>query len=382
VTIAGRDVYLGRHGTPESRAEYDRLVAEWLLQGRPQVARPVAGGSDTTVNEMVLAYLKHVDSYYVKNGKPTSEPRNIKLALRPVRRLYGDTLARDFGPLALKTVRQAMVDADLCRNEVNKRVGRIIRAFRWAVGEEMVPPGVHQGLKAVPGLRQGRAHVRESEPVRPIADAFVDAIRPFVSRQVWTMIELQRLTGARPGEVCTMRSIDIDTSGKVWCYVPSSHKTQHHGKERRVYLGPQAQAVLKPWLRADLMAPLFSPKEAEAERSASRRAARKTKVQPSQQARGKGRKAKPFRDAYSVDSYRQAIGHGVRAANKARARRCEAPIPSWHPHQLRHNAATRLRKQFNLEIARAVLGHSSSAVTEIYAEMDMTKASEVMGIVG
>ena len=26
VTLGGRDIYLGRHGTPESQAEYDRIL--------------------------------------------------------------------------------------------------------------------------------------------------------------------------------------------------------------------------------------------------------------------------------------------------------------------------------------------------------------------
>jgi integrase len=54
----------------------------------------------------------------------------------------------------------------------------------------------------------------------------------------------------------------------------------------------------------------------------------------------------------------------------------------WHPHQLRHNAATRLRKEFGLDTARAVLGHASAAVTEVYAEMDGAKAAEAMERVG
>src|SRR5262249_37976349 len=152
---------------------------------------------------------------YVKNGKPTGEPVNIRLALRPLRQLYGHTPAREFGPLRLKTVRRAMIDSGLCRNEVNKRVRHVLRAFKWAVGEEWVPPSLPPGLKSVPGLRRGRADVRESEPVRPVPDAYVDATKPYVSRQVWAMIELQRLTGMRPGEVCSMRTIDVDTSGRV-----------------------------------------------------------------------------------------------------------------------------------------------------------------------
>ena len=54
----------------------------------------------------------------------------------------------------------------------------------------------------------------------------------------------------------------------------------------------------------------------------------------------------------------------------------------WSPNRLRHNAATYLRKQFGIEAARVVLGHSSAGVTEIYAEQDLSKAAEIMGRVG
>src|SRR5262249_6337646 len=155
-----------------------------------------------------------------------------------------------------------MVAAGLCRREVNKRVRHIVRAFKWAVGEELIPPSVHQGLKAVEGLKRGRSEARESEPVKPVPDAFVDAIQPHVSRQVWAMIELQRLTGMRPGEVVIVRTCDLDTTGRIWIYTPASHKTEHHGKERRIYLGPRAIAVVRPWLRTNIGEFLFQPQEA------------------------------------------------------------------------------------------------------------------------
>ena len=47
-------------------------------------------------------------------------------------------------------------------------------------------------------------------------DAFVDAVQPFELPEVWALIELQRFTGIRPGEVSIMRSCDVDTSGPVW----------------------------------------------------------------------------------------------------------------------------------------------------------------------
>ncbi len=374
VVIDGRAHYLGKYNSSESRERYHRIIAELhagrlVEQAGAETPRTPAG---LTVNEMLVAYLRHVDSYYVKNGKPTVEPGNIRLAMRPLRRLYGHIDARDFGPLSLKAVRQSMIDAGTCRSEINRRVGRLVRAFKWAVSEEIVPPGVLQALQAVQGLRRGRSAARESEPVRPVDDASVAAIRPHVARQDWVMVELQLLTGMRPGEVVTMRTADLDTTGKTWIYTPRSHKTEHRGKRRQVHLGPRARAVLEPWLRPERGRPLFSPAEATAERLAGLRRDRKSPVQPSQRCRAKYGPSKAPGSSYSVDSYRRAIAYGCRLAG----------IAGWHPHQLRHNAATAIRKELGLDVARAVLGHSSPAVTEIYAERDDRAAAGAMERLG
>ncbi len=50
----------------------------------------------------------------------------------------------------------------------------------------------------------------------------------------------------------------------------------------------------------------------------------------------------------------------------------------WHPHQLRHSAATELRKEFGLETARIILGHKSAEITETYAERDQQLAIDAM----
>jgi hypothetical protein len=111
VTLDGRDVYLGKHGTQESKAEYDRKIAEWLANGRrlPPSAGGAAG-SELSVNELILAYWKHTEAHYrLPTGEPTDEQQCIRSALRPLRELYGHTAAREFGPLALKAVRLKMV---------------------------------------------------------------------------------------------------------------------------------------------------------------------------------------------------------------------------------------------------------------------------------
>ena len=60
----------------------------------------------------------------------------------------------------------------------------------------------------------------------------------------------------------------------------------------------------------------------------------------------------------------------------------ERLIPRWHPHQLRHNAATTLRKDFGIEVSRIALGHTTADMTEQYAEVDREKIKQIMGQVG
>ena len=56
--------------------------------------------------------------------------------------------------------------------------------------------------------------------------------------------------------------------------------------------------------------------------------------------------------------------------------------PAWTPHRLRHNAATFIRKEYGLEAAQIILGHSRADVTQIYAEANTEKALEVIRVIG
>jgi site-specific recombinase XerD len=51
-------------------------------------------------------------------------------------------------------------------------------------------------------------------------------------------------------------------------------------------------------------------------------------------------------------------------------------------HQLRHSMAARIRKEFDIEVAKAVLGHAAANVKGIYAEMDRQRAVEVASMIG
>ncbi len=105
------------------------------------------------MTELIAAFWRFAERHYVKRGVATAEQDCIRSALRPVRRLYGHTPAMTFGPIALKTVRQALIDSGMCRSTINKHIGRIRRMFRWAAAEELLPVTVYQALATLPGLQ-------------------------------------------------------------------------------------------------------------------------------------------------------------------------------------------------------------------------------------
>lgn len=390
VTLNGKDFYLGRWGTKASRAEYDRLIGEWLASGR---ALPKAA-CDLTVAELAVRYLEHAQRYYIKNGQPTGSIPALRVALRWLRQTYGPTLVIDFGPLALEAVQGKMISADLSRHTVNELVAWIRRAFRWGVAKQLVPPTVYQALQALPGLRRGYTTARETAPVKPVADAVVDATVPHLPEVVADIVALQRLTGCRPAEVCILRPCDVDTSGDVWVYRPESHKTEHHGRDRVICIGPKAQDVLRPYLLRDKTAYCFNPIESEKKRRAEQHARRVTPLGYGNRP-GTNRTRKPKRspgDCYTPDSYRRAIHRAVDAINAKRQEEAAAQpdgqrtepalLPRWSPNRLRHTAATAIRKQFGLEAAQVALGHATADVSQIYAERDLTLAVEVMRKIG
>jgi len=403
--LNGKAVYFGRHDDPESQQRYHQAIAEWLAAGQQLPGDP----EHITVGEVLSRFWVHARQYYRhKTDGRVKELEQFRLALRPLKELYGHARAADFGPRALKAVRQKMIDIGWCRPYINKQVNRIRHVFNWAVGDELVSGSVLHALQAVRGLRKGRAEAPEPKAVKPAPIEMVEAIEPFVSRQVWAIIQLQLLTGARAGELTRLRPCDIDRSGDVWVYQPDDHKTAHKDIERTIFIGPQAQAVLAPFLLRDPQSYCFSPAEAMEE---WRQQAFKNRTTPLScgNVPGSNRKDAPKwtpGERYKTDTYRCAIAKAcdrafpppapltredgetvadwrkrLTAAQKDELRAWRK-AHRWHPHQLRHTYGTRVRKEFGLEDAQILLGHAKADITQLYAERDMNRAADVAQKIG
>lgn len=337
--LDGRDFYHPEPPTSKAAQQwYARLIGEYAANGNRVVPR----GQPITVAELVDQFLRSDEGY---------DQRDTRVVNTLVR-LYGDLPASQFGPSCLKAVRQTFVDGGgiapkskktykpCNRVECNRMASRVRRVFRWGVAEELIDVTVAQALSTVSPLRYGKTSAREPEPVRPVSEKVFRASLPHLSNVLRAVAELQWWTGARAGEILIMRPADVDTSADVWEYRPQKWKGKRLGGVKVIYLGPNAQRVLRPWLDRHPEDNCFRPQEAH----------------------------DPAGELYTTVVYGRAI---ERACKKAK-------VTHWHSHQLRHAAATRLRATHGLETAKSVLGHTRTDMTEIYAERDMTAAAKAM----
>lgn len=358
VTIDRRDIYLGAHNSPESWQKYadvlagiqkglsvDEIIASLNGDVVPETNTPSAlrSPAQTTVGQLSLQFFEHARVYYAprENGSG-GRIANVKVAMREVNNLFSGVDVTKFGPLKFITVRDAMVARGLERNYINDLMSIITLMFNWGVERELVPVDVLTALRAVRSLRKDKTEAHERDKVEPVPIADYEKTLPFLRPVVRDMVQLHLLTGSRPGEIRVLKPQAVDRRcPEVWCYFLEEHKTDRFNKERRIFIGPEAQQILLPYLDRAPDAFCFTT--------------------------GK----KPVRP-YTKDSYCRAIS---RACSKAE-------VDHWSPRQLRHSRATLIREMYGVEAAQAILGHSTAKVTEIYAERNFKQAADIMKQIG
>jgi len=329
VRLAGKMHYLGQHGSQASRRAYDRLIAEYIANGRQSITDP----DDLLVEHLIIRFLDYADKErnYCKGTR-----LRIGQVLTTLRELYGSVQVSQFNPTALKTIRRQFLDKELCLDTINSYIGLIKQVFSWGCEEEIVPVEVAGALRMVKSLQKGRTSAIEYDDIQPVEDEVVEkTLQHIKSPQIRDMIKVQRLISGRPQDIHNMRVCDIDRSGEVWRYTPYTHKTKYRGKVRMLAIGPRAQLILCQYI-----AQCTDPEQFVFPRP----------------------KAK-----YYDRWYGSAI---TRACKKA-------GVPEWAPNQLRHAGATEIRDKFGLEYAQVSLGHSSAKITEIYAKASFEKAVKV-----
>jgi integrase len=412
VTIGGKDHYLGQHGTAESKGKYERLIGEWIAAGRP-ITGPNKPGDDFTITELCAAFWVHVTKEYDRQGEHTK----WKAVLGYLRELYPDLPVKDFGPLALQSLRAGLCERKVMgkfrkhrivnwsRSHVNKTIGKVKLIFRWAAANELVTGSQYHSIHSLPDLRAGKSKARETERIKPADRHDIDAAMEFLPPLFQEMVRMQLLTGMRSGELFDLRTIDLDTTKPVWVYAPLHHKTAHRGRTRQIFIGPEAQEIIRPRLKNDLQAFIFSPSDLYEWRDAQlsptyKRHRQRVRISTIK----RGRKPRRRLARFTTHYYRFRI---IAACDKAEAKarkdageempkvgkyfsqiterwidNTKRRVKRFHPHQLRHTFATEVAAKFGPEIARVLLGHNDRRTTDIYAEPNTAAAVDAIAKAG
>ena len=342
VFIGGKQHHLGRvEGGKISPAQAAEAARIWyqFLNGTPEVvAPPEDTAKGPTIAELCSAYLDHAEDYFTyrdnrysgRKGR-TSSYSNAQVVCRILDDWYDQPTAT-FEPTDLEAVMTKIMQRNVVRSTAKKYRKDTLRMFKWGVAKKLVPPAVHATLRCTDNLKKGRTDLPESEPVKAVSDEDMEATIVECHPVVAAMIRLQRLTGARPGEICILKPEDIDRSDDVWVFWPKHWKTQLSSKKKRfIVISEEAQKVIEPFLDRPADAYCFSPKEVYSEQ------------------------ADRLGEHYLTESYRSAIHRACDRAGLAR----------WNPNQLRHARSTEIKAQGGTAAEEsAALGHAQEIAVD------------------
>lgn len=405
INLHGRRVPLGpdRLAAEEARL---RLMRERLAEGVPLdpaavLATPAAR---RTVAEVLILYQRSL--------RPSMDTRYVSRVDQVLGLLiaaHGTMPADEFSALHLEAVRAGLVRGDYARSTINAMTSAAKTAWGWCVEKVLVTGDRAASVLRLRALEEDDGG-GEPAPRLPVDDATVDATLPHLPTMLRDAVELIRLTGMRPRELCRMRRRDVSTTAAeyveplpgwrvsavdvgggadagggvvVWLYAPPRHKTRRKKKVRVIAFGPAAQAFLARWLEglaAGSAAHVFSPRRSEEVRGRERREARECPVYESQEeyrrerrAKGKGKpRGRPPGESYTTTSLDRAVKRACVAAG----------VAPWTLYQLRHGLGTSVAEVHGDEVAAEVLGHASPAATGRYTRTKLARLVELAAEAG
>jgi integrase len=369
----------GKHNSPESLAAYAKLLGQITSTAKPKRKITTA---PATLYGLAARFYDYAKERY-QNGEAT----HIKSAIDVLTELHGEADPNHFGPLALVEVRAEMIRRTFARGRwsrdyINQQIGRIKRMFKWGVSREFVEPATFGALTVVSHLKRGECDAPDYDEVEGVDWCHVERVLPFVSPTVATMLRVQYLTGMRGGEVCGLSASELDRTRDVWIYRPSQHKTRHHGKKRFCAIGPQAQAILLPYLNLGGEF-VFSPAVACRELGELRRLKGKPRKKPKPAVT-----SRRVGSGYNSRSYLHAVVYGLKKLARtlgAKGKPTDGEVPAWlasvgvtyfHPHQIRHQRSGETQDQYGIEGVRAQTGNSLQAA-QIYAKQSESLAIRI-----
>jgi len=371
----GKCYYFGKFGTPETQMTCQAWLAKVVSQADIPTTKPErVAKTNYTVADLVRQFLVHAQTYYADSG----EAKNFRFALQALLEVCGRTAVGSLTKAHLREFINSLVGKDLARTTINSALRRVKHTIKWGAQNDLVPAEIHAQMMLVPALQKGRTKARETEPVGSVPVERVEAILPYVSRQIGGVIRFCLLTGARPGEALALTWSSINRSGNIWLCRPECHKTAHKGIRRTIVIGPKVQGLLAQF-EGNGSQYVFSPRQSLTESgndTGNRSGSDQYHYCSLTGAIRKGcEKAFDCPHELRIVALKQKRGESATAFADRKQRASEWRADNvWSPNQLRHTFATLSRQRDGLEVTQIALGHTSARTREIYAEPDISAA--------
>ena len=349
-------IRFGHPEDPNTHIRYQECKLKWKAgevifpsTATPQTAEPEAEPRPMKLMELFQKWLEANQGVYTASptGVVTTWEQQRRVALMLAE--YKDIPVDDFTVVMLRQFQRKLDESGKYKmGTVNTYVGYVKAAYAWGRAEGYVSREAANDIASLSRLQKGRCKSKPNSRRKSVPPEVVAKTLPHLKPQQRLIIELLMLTGARPGEICSMRVEDIDRTSTPWVYWPLHHKNEWKDQERAIPLGPKAREKLTEWIKtrgikSGYLFPVIG---------------------------GRGRQPKSLH--YTSEALRYAIIY----VNKTYG------YPKWSPYQCRHTVAMQVKKQFDPSKAQKALGHKSLNTTELYFDMDLQEAKEVFEVIG
>jgi len=358
VYVHGKAIWLGKYNSLESLKRYNAVITEFLKGNIPDKS-VFAFKSAPSVRQLCELYVEQQLPKY-SDAERACQGGAIRLLVT----MFASTEVTDFGPLRLAEVRDAMIAGDphatntsgnlrprkpWSRDFVNHQVKRVRAIFRWGISKEIVPQVVADALGSLSALRPHECIAAEPRQRSAVPPEKLAAVRDVLKARNRDIYDLLLMSGARPNEIISLTTGQIDRRGEVWRVDLESHKNAHRGKSRTLFFNRTAQAILEKYLHADPSKRLFPMLRSTF--GSAVKAACEVAFQMPEELR------KPPKDLTPEQL----------ADVRARAKQWRRENV-FTPHWLRHTVATKLADEMGTEAAQRLLGHAGKAMTEHYSK--------------
>lgn len=242
LSIKQRD---GSYRTINLGQDHDEAIARWhrIEAGLEQVsqpsitsatATPVGTGDAILIGELIELFLANIQSKI-----SASRFKNTRYYLGEFSRWIGAEPVAKLRVGGVARIEAWINSRETWRGCVPDVVSRIKQMFRWSSEEGFIPTS--------PVTRLVRP--KYGQRVYYFSPAQVDAILANCGEHFARAFKVLLLTGCRPDEICSLTSDNVHED-ETGLFLMIDHKNMKHtGKQRRVFLVPEAEQIIREQLK-------------------------------------------------------------------------------------------------------------------------------------